>query len=458
MGDASIYWRLVKIDGAGGVIIKDIAAAQIFFVQVFGTTDDVTEDDIQRQLLQLYGSGGNDAEICLRCFLSRIIFEVCQDLAMTFGTKHHHFSSSDLLPYVLDDRDYKSTLVSSYQPFSLQILQSFNSQRGSLKTWATMKVRQHLQLNKFLLERGIYLVSDWAILNDTKSSQIKRILNEFHHCTDIEIQQAQLLLLCYHQVCRYQHLQQVQTGGMPCKAPTTAQLENIARNIQNQSGRIISPDTVMVQLQELASQLRNYRISVRGRSLPTQSLNVTGGENYCSQINNIAAPPTDDDENDRMEFLQFYEEQFLICLQNALAIVIEAKVEQFRRKKNDKSQDFLTALELLHCQNMSMTDIASHLGMRAQDAVTKLLKLNHFRNDVKREMLAILKPIVTLKASIYLNPEQLQEINEELTNILDAEINTVIENAKSELHNVKSSTITTVFSKKLCEYLDSRNL
>ncbi|MEC4812105.1 MAG: hypothetical protein SAK29_02315 [Scytonema sp. PMC 1069.18] len=49
-----------------------------------------------------------------------------------------------------------------------EILQSFDCQRSNLSTWSGQKVKQHKPLNQFLLERGLYLASDWAILNDTR--------------------------------------------------------------------------------------------------------------------------------------------------------------------------------------------------------------------------------------------------------------------------------------------------
>jgi hypothetical protein len=51
-----------------------------------------------------------------------------------------------------------------------------------------------LMSNAFLLEHEVYLVSDWAILNDTSSKQLQRIFSQFHHLTSQEIQQAMQLL------------------------------------------------------------------------------------------------------------------------------------------------------------------------------------------------------------------------------------------------------------------------
>jgi hypothetical protein len=54
MGDASRYWKLLRIDAGGNRKILEIPAARSFFTQIFGElTDDVTDRDIQRQLMDL---------------------------------------------------------------------------------------------------------------------------------------------------------------------------------------------------------------------------------------------------------------------------------------------------------------------------------------------------------------------------------------------------------------------
>jgi hypothetical protein len=243
MGDASRYWKLVRIDAGGNRKILEMPAARSFFTQIFGElTDDVTDRDIQRQLMDLYrdscGETGLLAERCLLCFISGILEQGCLQLARNFGEKHN-FRCSDLFSFVLDD-DGKLSPENDYKCFSRQIIQSFDLQQSSLTNWAITRVKQHRELNKFLLECGVYLISDWAILTDTQPKQLQRILKEFHtlSVSELEIQEAQYLLHSYHTVYRIQRLQQIRRRVRSiCTEPTTEQLEDIAQYIKNKTGR-----------------------------------------------------------------------------------------------------------------------------------------------------------------------------------------------------------------------------
>jgi len=120
--------------------------------------------------------------------------------------------------------------------------------------------------NAFLLEHEVYLVSDWAILNDTSSKQLQRILSQFHHLTSWEIQQAMQLLESYHAVYRAQRLRTRQAGVKGCQPPTTEQLRQMQERLSTQTNRMC-PETLLAQLEEMASRLRQYRLHVRGGSL-----------------------------------------------------------------------------------------------------------------------------------------------------------------------------------------------
>ncbi|MUG93434.1 hypothetical protein F7734_13740 [Scytonema sp. UIC 10036] len=467
MGNASRYWNLVKIDAGGKQKILEIPAAKSFFTQMFAPLvpgDDVPDGDIQFQLLQLYNNALNEtallAERCLLCFLSWVLEQGCLQLVRKFGEKHN-FRCSDLLPFVLDD-DGKLSPASKYKCFSRQILQSFDSQQSSLTTWAMIRVKQHPELNKFLLECGVYLISDWAILNDTQPKQLERILKEFHtlSVSHVEIEEAQYLLQSYHTIYRVQRLQQIRKKVRSiCTEPTTEQLENIAQYIKNKTGRLFDAETVRRKLKKLATQLREYRIYVRGGSLPIDSLDAVNQGKFNSLLEETPAPSTIDvvESNDEQaEFLQFYRQQVQISLQQALAKVTESKVRQLQRKKGDKAHIFLTALELSQCQKLAMKEIAEKLGMRAQDAVTKLLKLKELRTDVQQEMLMALKDAVKEKAKLYAEREVLKQLDEQLTIVLSSEISKIIENAEIQSRTMKSYLKPDIFAERLCEYLDIR--
>jgi transcriptional regulator with XRE-family HTH domain len=379
-------------------------------------------------------------------------------LEAKFGIAHG-FRCVDLLPYVLDDEG-KLQPATSYQSFSKEILRSFNPEQSSLTTWTTTKVKQHPGLNRFLLECGVYLVSDWAILNDTRPKQLERILREFHSLTPREIQQAKRLLESYHTVYRAERLQQRSTGVRgKCTTPTAQQLQQIATLLKGETSQTLKSDTVMIQLQKLASQLRQYRIYIRGGSLPTESLDADTGSKYNLLIKGIPSPSANalENEDEQAEFLQFYREQFLVCLEQALGLVTQSRVKKLQSKNGEKAQNFLTALQLFHCQNLSMAEIAKRLGLRAQDAVTRLLKLKEFRADVRQQLLVMLHERVLDVAKDYSHPERLQTLEHQVTVALDEQISLIIQEAETQSHTANSSLTNNLFAERLCRYLDARN-
>ncbi|WP_341526347.1 hypothetical protein WKK05_27895 [Nostoc sp. UHCC 0302] len=455
MGAALRYWRLVRIDTAGKRQIKEIKPAKEFFADTFPeytVESDVNDTEVQRLLLELSRDAPADrcllAERCLLCFISWQIEQVCLQLEANFGNVHG-FSCTDLLPYVLDD-DGRLQPASSYQCLSRKVLQSFDSAQSSLTNWTTTRVKQDPALNKFLLELGVYLISDWAILNDTRPKQLERILREFHSLTVSEIEYFSKLLESYHLIYRVQRLQQRSLGIRgKCSPPTTQQLEEIALKLESQIGQILKSETVMAQLQNLASRLRQYRIHARGGALPTVSRDAMDREGISApQVTN-----SEENEDNQAEFLQLYRSQFLVCLEQALALVIGSRIRQLQSKKADKAKTFLAALQLIYCQQLPMTAIAKQVGLRAQDAVTRLLKLKEFRADVQQQLMLILRDRVLVLAQNYFNLERIQILEHQIASALDEQIAMVVEEADKKSRTTKNS----LFADQICRYIDKIN-
>lgn len=114
-------------------------------------------------------------------------------------------------------------------------------------------------------------ISDWAILNDTKSKQLERILTEFYRLSKSEINQACSLLESYHAVYRRNRLQQRRNQrslNQPridrgCPPPTAVQLQEIAQRMNAKAGLTLRAEQVKIQLQDLAKRLLRYRHHVR---------------------------------------------------------------------------------------------------------------------------------------------------------------------------------------------------
>ena len=464
MGTISKYWRHIKINSSGDRQILEITEAKQFLTSKFPeylTATDASDINIQRQLLTWVRDNSDTnpeknsvlAERCLLCFISWQIEQICQQLAANFG-QNHGFTSRDLFPYVLtDDGRISSQIKQTYAPsFAQEILQSFDPNQGSLATWTTRKVRQHSDLNSFLLECGVYLITDWAILNDTAPKQLEKIFSSFYNFTALETQENLNILSSYHAIYRAQRRQQrLSISGKKCLPPTPEQLEQIAQLIETKTGKNISPKLLMTKLQNLASQLREYRIYVKKGSLPTIPLDTSNQKSLGNQISLYQETDTIDEQN---EFLTNYRQQFLQSLDAAIAEVTDAWIGLLKRKKNPKAEQFIQALSLYHCQGKSMTEIAKDVGLKAQYQVTRLLKLKSFRADIRQKLLISLRDKILELAKDYTNLQSLKAIDKEIEIALDEQVERVFQEAEAEGYISGHNSTENLFAKRVCRYLD----
>jgi hypothetical protein len=332
--------------------------------------------------------------------------------------------------------------------------------QSSLATWTTRRVKHHKELNTFLLEHGVYLVSDWAILNDTRPKQLHRIFSQFYHLTPLEIQQATQLLESYHAVYRTQRLMARRAGNRGhCSPPTTEQFQQIAQRLSTQTIQTFSPETLRTQLQKIAARLREYRIAVRTSSLPTESLDAKVPGALTDRIPSLELVDNRDTPDEEMEFLQVYRREFISCLDQAIARVTEERVRELQHQDSQKAQAFLKALQLFHCDRLSMTQIAPLVNLKAQFQVSRLLNLKAFRSNIQQQLLVRLRDRVIEKAKFYTSSERLQSLTQQIEEALDEQITELIQEAAAEAAtNTKNqnSTTTSLFTQRLCRYLDTR--
>ncbi|MGK7907698.1 MAG: hypothetical protein AB4040_10795 [Synechococcus sp.] len=498
MGSASRYWRFVRIDAAGKRKIDSLAPVKTFFQQQFADSIyqlNVSDEDAQCRLVQWMrggdGTGYVDrarfAEICLRCFISNAIEQVCVQLEKQFGSKHG-FSRYDLFPFVLDDtnplrdnyvqRDRpplpdtvsigrsrplgETQSVESYRSSIDDILQNFDPERGSLTTWTVRLVRRHRELNAYLLECGVYLISDWAILNDTSPQQVRRILSDFHTLTEGEIVMASTLLAAFHAVYRQDRLEQRRTGSTGrCHPPSEPQLRRMADFIlersqapKQQTLGNAAPSRLLSLLQELAERLRQYRIHARGGPAPADPLDG----NSVRELQLEDTRHHNDEREEQSEFLTFYRQQFSHCMDRAIADTIERWVTTLQRKKTPKHQQFLQALALFHEQGLSMGEIAPKVGLQAQYQVSRLLKLKELRADIRQSLLLELRERVMKKAGDYHSDlGQLQAMDRKIEAALSEQVDNILHEAAAEASVAQRSPVRSLYTRRLCQYLNSRS-
>jgi hypothetical protein len=298
-----------------------------------------------------------------------------------------------------------------------------------------------------LLEHGVLLLSDWAILNDTRPAQVQRILSEFYPRSKTEIQQTCDLLESYHAIYLRDRRTQRQ-GNRLCLDPSQSQLQEIAQCLQQPN---LSSETVLARLRALAMILRQHRLQVRGKVFRTQrSLNLQH-EDGSPVIDPPA--PGDEAETEQDEFLTQYRSVFEQCLDQAIAQVTSDRLLQL---KPPKDQQWLKALKLMHCLGMKMGAIAPELGLRAQDAVSRLLRLNAFRTDIRHYLLGLLRKRLNAIAQDYADPICLQNLDQRLNAVLEEQIDSLMDAAQAET-NV-NRPLSSLFAHRLCRHLDDRRI
>ncbi|MEM7557059.1 MAG: hypothetical protein AAF378_23815 [Cyanobacteria bacterium P01_A01_bin.84] len=476
MSHISYYWNFVKVNSNGKCKIEMLTAARAYFKKQFrDSADDVEVADtaIIRQLWQnKHSQVGEDwgfAEICLRCYISQQIYRVCFDLGVKFGSSHS-FHAKDLFPLVLDDQItlntsqsntsqlYKSqsntSQSSAYQSLATNVLQTFNPTKGSLKTWISRYVKQHSEIKQFLMQHGVYLISDWALLNDTSLKQLQRILTQMYQLASVEIQQSCELLTSYHAVYREDRLQKrIQGITLPCKSPTNKQLQQISQDLQTRTSINLNTKLILKKLQLTATRLRQYKIAISGGSVASVSFDR---EEIQPIIESSLASQTDTDK-EQIEFMKLYQTEFITSLDKAIFEVIKNYVSHLQRKRKSLEEEFIKGLHLFHCQGKSMSQIAPEIGFKKQYEVTRLLKLNQFRADIRQSLLINLRNSVMDIAQEFTDSDRLQNLDKQIELILDEQISTIIQEAESEVRNpVRNQPLRNLIARRICNYLNNR--
>ncbi len=452
MSSASNYWQLVKLEATGKRRIETMPNAKTYFYDHFSSWAEQSSSpgaSVQIELWHRYQQGEAVAELCLRCYISHQIDQACRDLSLRFGTDHG-FTCEDVLPLVLDD---VGRSIRSPNSTATAVLKAFSPSKGSLNAWIHRLVRQHPEMRRFLLQHGVYLVSDWALLNDTTPKRLNAILTEIYPLTPIEIKEACELLETFHVIYREARLQQrLQSGkNQLCQPPTGAQLNQMTLELSSRIGKTIPPETILKQLSAIAAKVRRCRMVAQGGKIDSVSIDQPEYQSIGDRAQ--ALDPADE----HSEFLAFYQTQFLECLDQAIAHSIGVALKRLQQKRSASDQAFLTAIHLLHCQGQSMAEIAPQIGLKKQYEVTRLLTLTDLRADIRQRSLLLLRDRVIDKAKLYATIETLQQLDQRVEQVLNEQISNVIEEAESEAKSpVRNQPFRSLFARRLCLYLASR--
>lgn len=425
MANTSWYWISVQLKSSRGYIKKPQASTRLFFQQRFPEFAGVEDlDNKENRSLQVKLMGliedeviepdlRLEAERCLRCYISQQILYECIGLEAKFG-QDHGFTCDELLGFVLNDldlsrsifrleKDNDSSNEKIFLPFAAEIIDGFKPENSSLSTWASRLTRQNKELNEFLLEHGIVHQSDWSLLNEREPENLRHILSQTFNVSASDSDEACRLLASYHAIYR-----QLRRGNRSrCPTPTEAQLIKIREHC----GLPLSTKALLAKLIELADYLRQYRLLCKGNFSSKPLDDPELGDQLEAAIN-LKAEAQDDEDPDLTQ-------QLYTLVNTCLDQAIETAIRQnLNHLSATKAQQYILALKLYCCDQLSMTQIALEMGFSAQSQVTRLLCMDDFCATVRRQLIKHLKDrllsLIQQEEGIHgpLTAEQLQDLDE----------------------------------------------
>jgi hypothetical protein len=454
MGQASKYWTILLLDGAGKSRPRELQNVKTFLEDQFPNTleedSSLSEDQLVRSLLP---QPHPEAQLVLRCLISHQIVIACQSLVNQFG-QFYGFTLGDLLPLVLDDDGKPWTNQGTYKILAQQVLDRFDPSAGKLSTWVTRLVRQHPAISACLLDHGLYLVSDWAILNDTKPDQLHRIWTQHYNLSPQEAEQACCLLESFRMVYTPER-----RPGSRCKDPTPDQLDRIAQTLSTAVARPTTPPEMQKQLTQLCKRLRAYRILARGGQVrglsvdDAQTLERIQDKSACH-----SAPEEDNQSRDRL--ISACRDIFDSALPQAIHSAIAQAHQQFcaspRSDTRAKAKLYFPALRLFHGDRISMGEIAPRVGLKRQDDVSRLLNLNHLRTQVRTQVLTQclgqIKPILQTQGG--LTCAQIDQAVEAIEALFAEQIDPILQEEEQRTRTPKAFDRPTRFAQAICDELN----
>lgn len=480
------YWQFVRLHASGSRQVEQITAAQAFFEQQFplGEVAQLSDAAIQRRLFEVMRRADKGdaaqgdrhlAECCLRCCISHLVDWTCRDLEAQFG-QTAGFTWDDLYSRVLDDftlasrqgrkpteqqserqSEHESEQQSEYQSVASKILQSFDSQKGQLNTWTKRLVMA--ELNSFLLECGIYLISDWALLNGMIPDRFRRLCDRTYQLSQTEVDTKVQLLTAFHLIYRRDRPQIDAKRRMKCQSPNAKQLEEMLNHLATQGITHYSAGELLAELQAIAELIRQSRrrIQISIDDPNSGGLVDESGNAGLTGRSPLEALEENEENEQKQQFLQHYQKDLLTNLESSLEAGVDQRLEVLQKKESAKIPVYLTALCLFYCQGQSMGKIGKILNLGSQSTVSRLLKLDLLRADVRQTLLLKLRDRILALASTYTNREQLEALDQLIDAILMERIDRIIDEAIAE-SSTPNRPRNSLFSVTLCRHLHTRRI
>lgn len=473
MKTLSRYWKLYRISLKQenyGYEYCFLPNALDFLRQIFSHLFNSQKKEIQTTLNSYFKTESSSvaaidralAGLCLRCYVSSPILKACQQIDSLFaGDKR--FNYKDLLPFVLNDDgktlillDEKNktqliltakgkTLVTQYQFFTVEVLRTyrFNSKTSmSLDNWAYLQTKQNRELKNFLSEFGFQHLSDWALLNRARALQLKSLSNRSCH-----------LVKVFHLVYRRDRIKQQQRGVGKCPDPNEAQLQEMLVYLQKQDVIIKTTTELLKELKQIAKELRQYDIWSYRESLEIYDPD-TGNYKLRQDLPHNSLNELDLEEREVLEFLQ---NSLLLALKVAIEQEICTRITKLKKSPKYASfaQKFISGLQLYYCQGLSLSEIASQLGMTSWDRARRVLNpgdlLSKVRTVTVHKLLDKILNLIESKGLVKIlsEPDYLKTLLKVIEAFVDEEI---FQEAVAEIKAGKNRSLDSLYAQQLRIY------
>lgn len=466
MNHLSRYWNIWRINPAAeksGYKLIPVSTAQEFAIS---QVSDIETINAQNFLLSCFNAKKTSinpinraqAGLCLRCYVSEPILKECKKIDSLFSGEKQ-FTYRDLLPFVLNDdgekliildADHKTQLmvddyttkVSDYKFFSVKVLQTFDADlqsRMSLDNWAYLQTKQNPQLKNFLAEFGFKHLSDWALLNRTRTKQLERLSS-----------QSSYVVKAFHAVYRRDRKQQHSRGIKKCPDPTSAQLQEMLVYLQQFQVWINTPEELIKELKQIAVQLRNYDIWSSRESLDIYDAETS---TYVTR-RDLPIDSLDESDVEEQDFLEFLHEHLYLTLTQAIKQQAEANIQKLQKSKRYApfAAKYVQGLQLYYFQAMSLKDIAPELGMTSWDQARRILNPGELLSKVRSKTVEQMLESILKKAAekgltkIPPEPNYLIALTEQIESYADGEI---FREAVEEIRAGKNRTMNSAYAKQL---------
>lgn len=465
------YWNIWRIDPAGESVGYTNFPLEIAEDFINSLLYEVDNSNIQRALLSCFKGENSDlnkinrarAGLCLRCYVSQTIVEECRRIDNLYSGEKQ-FDYRDLLGLVLNDdgkrliildEDGRTQLTvdqnsvtneSTYNLFSVQVLQSFNANlesRMSLDNWVRLSIKQNHEIRTALSNFGLNHLSDWAILNRATNEQLARL----------SLQERQIVEV-YHAVYRRDRIEESSSRKRRCPDPSSAQLQEMLVNLLSRQVSIDKPSLLLQELRRIALQLRRYDIWSYRESL--EIYDVQSGTLLPRR--DLPSNSFNELDIEQQEILQLLQERLNSALAEAIRIKVKAKLQKLQnsRRYAPFAPQYLQGLRLYYCEATSLREIAPILGMTSWNQAKRILDPGKLLSQVRaKTQESILRSILELAAargftSIPPKANYFKALADEVESYIDGEI---FREANEEIKTGRNRRMNSAYAEAIRSYL-----